>query len=350
MNKCITAIVILLLALCGCGCNSASSTSFSTSSEDNSVQSQEFFAMDTFMSIKAYGDNSASVLEKAEAEIKKLEKLLSVTDSESDIYKINSNSGTAVQVSYDTSQLIEKANSVSAKTNGATDISIYPVLKEWGFTTGEYNVPDKSRLEELLVNVDYTKIQVDNNMVTIPKDYAIDLGSIAKGYAGDKIMELLKENGVDSALINLGGNVQTLGLKPDGSKWSIAIKNPTGQQGDICIVQVEDKAVITSGSYERYFTADDGNRYWHILDPKNGKPADNGLISVTVIGDSGTLCDSLSTSLFVMGTEGAINYAKQNSDIDILLVTDDMEIFITEGIEASIKMLDNYSYSLIRRS
>lgn len=346
MNKFITAIMILLLALCGCGCNSASSTS----SENNSVQTREFFAMDTFMSIKAYGDNSASVLEKAEAEIKRLEKLLSVTDSESDIYKINLNSGTSVQVSDDTLQLIEKANAVSKKTNGATDISIYPVLREWGFTTGEYNVPDKSRLEELLVNVDYTKIQIDNNMVTIPKDYAVDLGSIAKGYAGDKIMELLKENGVDSALVNLGGNVQTLGLKPDGSKWSIAIKNPTDQQGDICIVQVEDKAVVTSGSYERYFTADDGNKYWHILDPKTGKPADKGLVSVTIIGDSGTLCDSLSTSLFVMGKDGAINYAKQNSDIEVLLVTDDMEIFITEGIEESVKMLSNYSYSLIRRS
>ena len=346
MRKFITPIAILLLALCGC----SSSSTNSASSTNNSAQTREFFAMDTFMSVKAYGVTSDSVLEETESEVKRLEKLLSVTDTESDIYKINSNSGTAVQVSDDTVQLINKANDVSVKTNGATDISIYPVLKEWGFTTGEYKVPDESTLEELFTNVDYTKIQVENNTVTIPEGYAIDLGSIAKGYTGDKIIELLKENGVSSALVNLGGNVQTLGSKPDGSKWSVAIKNPTDQESQICIVKVRDKAVVTSGSYERYFTADDGNRYWHILDPETGKPADNGLISVTIIGDSGTLCDSLSTSLFVMGTEKAIDYAKQNTDIDVILVTDEMEIFITEDIADSVEMLNNYSYSLISHS
>lgn len=345
MKKFIIPIAILLLALCGCSSSSASSASTS----DNSAQTREFFAMDTFMSVKAYGVTSDSVLEEAESEVLRLEKLLSVTDTESDIYKINSSSGTAVQVSDDTATLIKNANDISVKTNGAADISIYPVLKEWGFTTGEYNVPDESTLENLLTKVDYTKIQVEDNTVTIPEGYAIDLGSIAKGYTGDKIMELLKDNGVNSAIISLGGNVQTLGTKPDGSKWSVAIKNPTNQENQICIVKVENKAVITSGSYERYFSIDN-QRYWHILDPETGKPADNGLISVTIIGENGTVCDSLSTSLFVMGTEKAIDYAKQNTDIEVILVTNEMEIFISEGIADSVEMLNNYSYSLISRN
>ena len=342
MKKFITPIAILLLALCGCSSSSASSAG----TANNSAQTREFFAMDTFMSVKAYGVTSDSVLEEAESEILRLEKLLSVTSTESDIYKINSNSGTAVEVSDDTATLIKSANDISAKTNGASDISIYPVLKEWGFTTGKYNVPNDNTLQNLLTKVDYTKIQVEDNTVTIPEGYAIDLGSIAKGYTGDKLIELLKENGVNSALVNLGGNVQTLGTKPDGSKWSVAIKNPENQEREICIVRVADKAVITSGSYERYFSIDN-QKYWHILDPETGKPADNGLISVTIIGDSGTVCDSLSTSLFVMGTDKAIDYAKQNTDIDVILVTDEMEIFISEGIADSVEMLDNYSYTLI---
>lgn len=343
MKKFITPIAILLLALCGCSSSSASSTT------GNLTQTREFFAMDTFMSVKAYGVTSDSVVEEAESEVLRLEKLFSVTDTESDIYKINSNSGSNVEVSDDTATLIKKANDISAKTNGATDISIYPILKEWGFTTGEYKVPDNITLQDLLANVDYTKIQVTDNIVTIPEGYEIDLGSIAKGYTGDKIIKLLKDNGVNSALINLGGNVQTMGTKPDGSKWSVAIKNPINQESEICIVKVADKAVITSGSYERYFSIDN-RKYWHIIDPETGKPADNGLISVTIIGDSGTFCDSLSTSLFVMGTEKAIDYAKENTDIDVILVTDEMEIFITDDIADNVEMLNNYSYSLISRN
>lgn len=345
MKKFITPIAILLLALCGCSSSSASSAS----TTGNLTQTREFFAMDTFMSVKAYGVTSDSVVEEAESEVLRLEKLFSVTDTESDIYKINSNSGSNVEVSDDTATLIKKANDISAKTNGATDISIYPILKEWGFTTGEYKVPDNITLQDLLANVDYTKIQVTDNIVTIPEGYEIDLGSIAKGYTGDKIIKLLKDNGVNSALINLGGNVQTMGTKPDGSKWSVAIKNPINQESEICIVKVADKAVITSGSYERYFSIDN-RKYWHIIAPETGKPADNGLISVTIIGDSGTFCDSLSTSLFVMGTEKAIDYAKENTDIDVILVTDEMEIFITDDIADNVEMLNNYSYSLISRN
>lgn len=347
MKRLLFSTIVILLLLSGCSVSGESNNS--NSALDVAEHTSELFAMDTFMSLKAYGENAENAISQSEKEIKILESSFSVTDKNSDIYKINANSGVAVKVSKDTSSLIDYANKISKETNGATDITIYPVLKEWGFTTDEYKVPDNSTLKKLLKKVDYKKITVKDNTVNIPKDYAIDLGSSAKGYTGDKIAKIFKSNGVKSALINLGGNVQAVGTKPDGSYWNIAVKDPIDSNSDFCILSIADKAVITSGSYERYFTDDDGKRYWHILDPSTGKPADNGLISVTVIGTNGTQCDCLSTSLFVMGTEKAVEFAKTHKDIDVILVTDDNKVIITDTLEESIKMLNNREYTVIER-
>lgn len=339
--------ILVFMLLCGC----SQTADISNSSTANATaHTSELFAMDTFMSVKAYGDNAENALKKSEEEIKRLESSFSVTDKNSDIYKVNSNSGTDIKVSDDTAELINYTNKISAETNGATDMTIYPVLKEWGFTTGDYNVPDDDTINILLKNVDYTKVEVSGNTVTLPKDYAIDLGSSAKGYTGDRIAAILKENGVNSAIINLGGNVQAVGTKPDGSSWKVAVKDPVNSDADFCILSVADKAVITSGSYERYFTDDNGNRYWHILDPATGRPADNGLTSVTIIGTNGTQCDCLSTALFVMGTDKAVEYAKQHKNIDVILVTADNEIYITDTLEGSIQMLNNNEYQIISRT
>ncbi len=340
MKRIMVTVLILSLFLCGC-------SGESESTED--VKTCELFAMDTFISLKAYGANAHDALEKSREKIEYLEELFNVTDSQSDVYKINSNDGTAVEVTDDTASLIKTATDISGRTEGAMDISIYPVLKEWGFTIGEYKVPDNETIKDLLKYVNYDNIEISGDFVKIPENYSIDLGSVAKGYTGDKVVEILKANKVTSALINLGGNVQTLGTKPDGSKWNIAIKNPFDTQRDLCVLQVADKAVITSGSYERYFTGDDGNKYWHIIDPKTGYPANNGLVSITVIGDNGTLCDSLSTALFVMGIDKATKYIQQHMEIEVIFVTDNMEVMITKGIEESIKMLDGYEYTVISR-
>ena len=148
-------------------------------------------------------------------------------------------------------------------------------------------------------------------------------------------------------MINLGGNVQTLGTKPDGSLWNVALKNPIDTEKEVCVVSLSDKAMITSGGYERYFIGKDGKQYWHILDPKTGYPSDKGLLSVTIIGKDGTLCDALSTALFVMGEEKAKAFVKTQSKTDVILINRDMEIFITENLKDHIKMLDNFRYQII---
>lgn len=292
-------------------------------------QERTLFAMDTVMSLCIYG--SSSDLDASETLIKSIEKQLSVTDSQSDIHKLNE-SGT-FSVSSEVHELIEKALDMCEQTDGALDITIYPVVKAWGFTTGEYRIPESSELNGLLNMVDYSKVKLsEEKVVSLEKGMELDLGSVAKGYTGDRLMLLLKEQGVKSALVNLGGNVHTLGRKPDGSLWRIAIADPDDISSYLGYVEIEDKAVVTSGAYQRNFE-ESGKKYHHIIDPQTGYPASNGLKSVTVIGESGFECDALSTALFVMGLERSIDFCNNNDSIDAILVADDGTVYITKELE-----------------
>lgn len=317
---------------------------------DNSVQaSRDVFAMDTYMNLKAYGEDAGEALRLAEEEILRLEELLSVTGEESDISAINNANGSGTAVGGDTAAIIAKALELGGETDGALDISVYPVLREWGFTTGEYKIPEQRDIDALLKNVDYRQIQLSDSIVTVPENYQLDLGALAKGYTSDRVMDILAENGVESAVISLGGNVQTLGRKPDGSQWKIAVTDPFFPDVTLAVVEVSDKAVITSGSYERYFTGDDGVRYHHIIDPEDGFPADNGLVSVTIIAESGIMCDALSTAMFVSGYEKAVNYWRGHGDFDMILIDENGTICITPGIEDNFSLsADSYELQVIQ--
>lgn len=165
----------------------------------------------------------------------------------------------------------------------------------------------------------------------------LDLGTVGKGCAGDEAIRILRESGVSSASINLGGNVQTIGSKPNGSAWRIGLKEPTGE-GNVGVLSVSDCAVVTSGNYEKYFITYDGTIYGHIMNPKTGYPADNDLLSVTIIAAEDKLCDALSTAMFVMGADSAEEYWRQNKDFDMILITENGEMRITEGIYDSFKI------------
>jgi thiamine biosynthesis lipoprotein len=337
------------------------------------MKTRSLFAMDTIMEIQAAGDEE--LLTGAETMIRDLEKKLSVTDENSEIYALNRD-GEAV-VSPDVADIMTRALSVCAETNGALDISIYPVLKAWGFTTGSYRVPEADEIDALLENVDYRKVQQDTGtvllshcaqqdtgtvllssaggesdksassdlgcQVSIAPGMQVDLGSVVKGYTGSAVAKYFRDNGVKSALINLGGNVECIGKKPDGNKWKVAIKSPfaDSQTGIFGVIDAEDMAIITSGGYERYFE-EDGKTYWHILDPKTGYPAENGLVSVTIIGSDGLRCDGLSTALFVMGLDDAIDFWKQSGDFDAVFITESGEVYITSGIADSFTLYSEY--------
>ena len=298
-----------------------------------------FFAMDTAMDFTVYGD--AALLDEAETLIGSLEEQVSVTDEHSDIYAIDhTGSGS---LSGNAAELMEQALELCRRTGGALDISVYPIVRAWGFTTGSYQVPDEETIQSLLPLVDYTQIQYDaaTGVVTLPEGMEIDLGSVAKGYAGQLAAQMLREHGVQSALLNLGGNVQTVGAKPDGSPWQIGIKDPQGEDA-MMVLSVEDQAVVTSGGYERYFEQD-GQTYWHIMDPSTGHPADSGLISVTIVGDEGVVCDGLSTALFVMGLEKAADLWAQSGDFEAVFVTASGEVYITEGLRDHFALTERYA-------
>lgn len=315
-------------------------------SDENKKVSKDIFAMDTYMTVTAYGKNAENGVNKAVDEINRLETVLSAEKQESDIYKLNeTGSGT---LSTDTKDIVSKALEINKTTNGAFDISIYPLMVKWGFTTQKYNVPSKNEISKLLKDVDSSKIIFDEKSgnIKLKENMKIDLGGIAKGYTSNRVMQIFKEHGVKSGLVSLGGNVQALGTKTDGTAWQIAIENPDKSSDYIGVVSVKDKAVITSGGYERYFEKN-GKTYHHILDPETGYPAESGLKSVTIVSDDGTLADALSTSLFVMGKEKALDYWREHkNEFDTVLVEDNGDITITGGLEKIFK--SNFKFDTVK--
>ena len=323
-----TAILTMTVLLTGCA-----------GAPTQELERTAFFAMDTAMEFTVYGE--ANLLDEAKSIICSVEEQVSVTDEHSDIYAIN-HTGSG-KLSGNSAELMEQALELCRRTDGALDISVYPIVRAWGFTTGNYQVPDEETIQSLLPLVDYTKIQYDASTGTVAllEGMEIDLGSIAKGYAGQLAAQMLRERGVESALLNLGGNVQTVGTKPDGSPWQIGIKDPKGEDA-MMVLSIADQAVVTSGGYERYFEQD-GQTYWHIMDPFTGRPADSGLISVTIVGDEGVVCDGLSTALFVMGLEKAANLWAQSGDFEAVFVTASGEVYITEGLRDRFALTEQYA-------
>lgn len=292
---------------------------------------KELFAMDTIMQFTAYGANSERAVDAAMEEVKRLDELLSTGSSSGEISTINANG--AGEISEDTAELLGAAQEIYESTEGLFDFTVYPLMELWGFPSKEYHVPSEEELGEVLPLVDAAQVSVHGNTVTLGENQKLDFGGIAKGYASARVMEIFREQGVASGIVTLGGNVQALHVKPDGSKWRVGIRNPdTSKTQNLGVLSVDNKAVITSGGYERYFEQD-GNTYIHILNPRTGYPADGDLISVTVVSEDGVLADALSTSLYIMGLDRAAEYWRiRAEEFDMILVTEQGEIYVTEGI------------------
>lgn len=295
--------------------------------------SQDVFAMDTYMTVTAFGSHAEEAVDQAVAEINRLDTLLSTGSADSEVSKINQ--GLETNLSEDTTYLLSRSLELYDSTDHVFNIAVYPLMEAWGFTSGNYRVPDQSTLDDLLTYTDVSKINFNQKAASVDFDMEgmkVDLGGIAKGYTSTRIMDIYKACGVTSGLVNLGGNVQVLGAKTDGSAWRIGIQDPQDSESYLGALSIVDKAVITSGGYERYFEQD-GKTYHHIIDPATGYPAENGLISVTIVSADGTLADGLSTSLFIMGKDKAIDYWQAHSDeFDMILMDDARSMYVSEGI------------------
>lgn len=295
---CIILIISLLCLLPGC----------------EQQAEKTVYAMDTVMQLQVWGKDREAGIDRVTAILKEQESLWSVTDPDSVLSALNRGQEEQLQAAY--RALLEKIMKLSERTGGAFDPRLGALSRAWGFYDKVYRVPSQGELYAAMAAPQW------------------DLGAALKGYAGTQCVKALEQLQVDRAILNLGGNVQTFGEKPDGSPWSIGIQNPEGGDYVGTVSVTGTAAIVTSGDYQRYF-AIDGVRYHHILDPETGMPAQSGLSSVTVICRDGLTADALSTALFVMGLEEGTAFWRASSDFEAVFITAAGEIYATEGANLS---------------
>ena len=291
------------------------------------------FYFDTVITLSAFVDDD-KVLKEALDECARYEKLFSRTIQGSDIWRINEESG-PVEVSKETIEMLTDALEVSKASGGAFDVTVEPETKLWDFSGETARLPDAEALKEAATHVDFRKLTIVGSTVELPDDMGLDLGGIAKGYIADRLVEFLRERGVKSALINLGGNVLTVGRRAtDDQPWVVGIQDPKAENGvNKLTLKAEDLSVVTSGNYERFFILD-GVRYHHLLNPLSGWPVNEGLDSVTILSKSSAMGDALSTACYVLGIDEGMELIKQFDGIDAIFVKTDGSTVMTDGAKA----------------
>ena len=288
------------------------------------------FYLDTVITLTAYTED-AQILKDAMEECGRYEQMLSRTIEGSDVWRINHADGVPVEVSDDTAAILRCAEKISEKSSGAFDITIAPASMLWDFTSGKAELPDTEALAAAAALVDYSKVQLEGNTVTLPEGMMIDLGGIAKGYIADKVKAYLEERGVEHAILSFGGNIVAIGKKPDGKDWKVGIQDidkPTGEY--MLVVANRGGSTVTSGIYERGFEVD-GVRYHHLLNPKTGWPEQNELASVTILSESSMEGDALATAAFILGKEKGLELIESLPGIEAVFIERDRKVTCSSG-------------------
>lgn len=307
--------------------------------------------------ITIYGQSDEDLFEAAFSRIEEIEQLMSVNIAASDISRVNQSAGSfSVSVSEDTFTVLTEAIRTATRSEGTFDPTIGPLVQSWQIGTEQAHLPSEQEIADALSRVDYSKVLTDPDTreVFLPKEgMALDLGAIAKGYAAEEVKSLLTGRGVAHAIINLGGNVLTIGNKPDGSSWRIGIQDPLSDRGEYSlIVSLSDQAVVTSGVYERFFTVGE-KRYHHILDTRTGYPVENDLLSVSIIGEDSFQADALSTTVFALGLQRGSELIESIPGIEALFITSDRKVFLSSGLSDGtypVELVDEeYSFSELRQ-
>ena len=329
--------VAALLVLTACGSASA-------------MEQKQIFAMDTVMTLTAYGKHAQDGLAAATSVINSMEALLDPELPTSTTYAINHANGGNVSISGQVNKMLSTAYTVYKQSGGALDLTIYPVIQRWGFDSGRYYVPTEEELWADLGRKGFDQMVLTSfpssgsYAVSFPARTEITFGAVAKGCAADNAINAMRNAGVTSGIVSLGGNVQTLGQKPDGSNWTIAVQDPNNTSSYVGVVSVGQTAVVTSGTYQRFFVQN-GKTYHHLINPETGRPMNNTLKSVTILCEDGTLADCLSTAMFVLGQSKAINYWRVYGGFDMILINNEDEVICTKGLIEKFT-LSNSSYTL----
>ncbi|ADN03110.1 FAD:protein FMN transferase [Spirochaeta thermophila] len=307
------------------------------------------FALGTVCSVRIFDHKDEEILDEAFSLLSSIEATFSPSIEGSDIWKVNHGGGRPTTVSPETAAVLSRALDYARTSGGAFDPAIGALVNLWGIGTDRARIPSPEEIEHALGTIDYHLVSLEGDTVVVENpETRLDLGAIVKGYASDELASLFTTRGVRSAIVDLGGNIFALGSRPDGTPWRIGIQDPEGPKGSyVGILRVRDKAVVTSGVYERFFIQD-GIRYHHLLDPATGYPARTGLLSVTVIHPRGIDADALSTTLFVLGMERGHTYLRErHPEAEALFIGEDHTIWMTPGLEGTFTLTAE-TYSLER--
>jgi thiamine biosynthesis lipoprotein len=306
-------------------------------------------ALDTVISLKYYGKNAEKAVDESIKRISKIENEMSIFLPNSEVSRINENSGkNAVKVSSDVLYVAQKAYKHAEISNGAFDATVEPITYLWGIGTSHQKVPTKNEIEETKKLVNYKDMIIDEKNSTIKlrqNGQGVDFGGIAKGYCADELKKICDKYGIESGIINLGGNVYDVGSQPSGSPWRTGVQDPLGENGSyIGIIKNTDKSVVSAGDYERFFVKD-GKTYGQIFNPLTGYPSKNGVIATTIVSDYSIDGDAFSNSLYVLGVDKGLKLIKSHKNIDALFVTSDKKVYLTPGMKKIFK-LTNTSYKI----
>ncbi|MGL5378695.1 FAD:protein FMN transferase [Clostridium sp.] len=317
-------------------------TGCSKNNEPTSPISKSEVLMGTVVKVTLYDTDDTSILDAAFERVKELENILSINTTGTLIDKVNESAGISpVKVDEDTFSIIKKGLEYSNISNGLFDITIGPLVKLWSIGLPEAKVPTIDEISNTLPLINYKDVVLDEQDKTVflkNPGMMIDLGGIAKGYTADELSKLLYDKGVESAIIDLGGNIFTHGKKISGDEWRVGIQNPFSDRGDIIgSILLSNKSVVTSGVYERYLEQD-GVKYHHILSPVTGYPYENDLAGITIVSDTSIDGDALSTSVFAMGLTEGFKFIESMDGIEAIFITKENQIYITPGLESIFKL------------
>lgn len=307
-------------------------------------KTSEYFALDTICTQQVTGAKAEAAINAVNDMLTRITRELSINEG-SYYYAINSNAPHPAEVSSEAAALVSDALRIADETAGAFDPTIGAVSTLWNISE-EPRVPSADEIAAALPLINYRDVAVKGNTVTLQKSgMLLDLSGIAKGLAADLAIEIYKQYGIENAIVYLGGNVYVYGDKKDGSDFRVGLRNPMGTANDyVAVIPVRNTSVVTSGVYERNFESG-GKTYHHLFDPKTGYPTDNALLAVTVVCESSTKADALSTALFVMGLEYGLAFAERTDGVEAVFFTDSQEIYVTGGLEAHIE-ITNEAYTL----
>lgn len=333
-------LISILVILIGCTPNE-----INTSDDLILIEDIDFHILGTFGQIQVFAESEdlgTDAIAKAFNRVREIEYKMSTSIKNSDIYLLNKNAGVeSVSVDKETLYVIEKGIDHYELTDGNFNIAIGSLINLWGIGKDNPKVPPKEKILEAMENTNIESISIKDESVFInDSNVRLDLGGIAKGYAVDEAIRVLKESGITSGLVNFGGDVYALGNRDDGKAWTVGIQDPEDDSSWILSVPVTDKSIVSSGDYERYFI-EEGERYHHILDPKTGYPARNELRSVTIISEFSIDADVLSTAIYIMGLDKGMNLIESLNGVEGIIITDDRDIYISKGIKEDVGIRSN---------